>query len=95
MANKGQIVIAETHSEHLLLRLRRLIAEGKIQSEDVAIYFVQKEDNNSVIKEIEIQSNGHIKPIDWPKDFFGESLKEALAIASEQSKRRKNDRHSS
>jgi predicted ATPase len=87
MASKGQTIVAETHSEHLLLRLRRLIAEDKISADNVAIYFVEKEENDSVIKEIKLQENGHINPIDWPKDFFGESLKEALTMAFEQSKR--------
>lgn len=90
MANKKQTVIAETHSEHLLLRLRRLIAEDKIKSEDVAIYFIEGDGGiNSKITPISLQENGHIKSIDWPKDFFGESLKEALAMASEQAKRKK------
>jgi len=89
MAKKGQSVIVETHSEHLLLRLRRLIAEEQINSDDVAIYFVEKEGNDSKIREIKLQDNGHIKPIDWPKDFMGETLKESIALASEQAKRRK------
>ena len=55
MAKKGQTIIIETHSEHLLLRLRRLIAEEKISSDDVAIYFVEREDNDSSIKEIKLQ----------------------------------------
>jgi predicted ATPase len=91
MANKHQTVIVETHSEHLLLRLRRLVAENKIRSEDVAIYFVENDRGNSQIKSIALQENGNIKPIDWPKDFFAESLKEALAMASEQAKRKAND----
>jgi predicted ATPase len=85
-AEKKQYAIVETHSEHLLLRLRRLVADGKISSENVAIYFVEQKDNNSVIREIKLEENGHIKPIEWPKDFFGESLKEALALATIQSK---------
>ncbi|PIA79508.1 hypothetical protein BFR04_01300 [Gaetbulibacter sp. 4G1] len=89
MADKGQTIIAETHSEHLLLRLRRLIAENKIDADNVAIYFVEKKEHDSTIKEIKLQENGHIKPIHWPKDFFGESLKESLAMASEQAKRKK------
>ncbi|MBN8566895.1 MAG: DUF3696 domain-containing protein [Flavobacteriales bacterium] len=89
MSKKGQTVIVETHSEHLLLRLRRLIAEEKLSADDVAIYFVEKQGHDSLIKEIKLQEDGHIKPIDWPKDFFGESLKEALAMASEQAKRKK------
>lgn len=89
MANKKQTIIVETHSEHLLLRLRRLIAEEKVKSEDVAIYFVEGDGISSKIKPINLQENGHIKPIDWPKDFFGESLKEAIAMAAEQAKRKK------
>ena len=89
MAKKGQTIIVETHSEHLLLRLRRLIAEDKLKAEDVAIYFVERKEHDSINKEINLQENGHINPIDWPKDFFGESLKEALAMATEQSKRKK------
>tara|TARA_B100000508_G_C11372854_1_gene234574 strand:+ start:40 stop:465 length:426 start_codon:yes stop_codon:yes gene_type:complete len=91
MAEKGQTIIAETHSEHLLLRLRRLVAEDKLSSDDVAIYFVKSEDRESSIKEIKLQHNGHIKQIDWPKGFFGETLKESMAMASEQAKRKRND----
>lgn len=91
MANKGQTVIVETHSEHLLLRLRRLIAEEEIDADDVAIYFVEKEDSESKIREIKLQENGHINPIDWPKDFLGETLKESIALATEQAKRKKKN----
>lgn len=89
MANKKQTVIVETHSEHLLLRLRRLIASGKVKAEDVAIYFVEGDGISSKIKPVPLEENGHIKSIDWPKDFFGESLKEAIAMASEQAKRKR------
>tara|TARA_R110002072_G_scaffold75624_1_gene177859 strand:+ start:578 stop:1951 length:1374 start_codon:yes stop_codon:yes gene_type:complete len=89
MAKKGQTIIAETHSEHLLLRLRRLVAEEKLNSDDVAIYFVQSKDRQSSIQEIKLQSDGHINQIDWPKDFFAETLKESMTMASEQAKRKK------
>ena len=88
MARKKQTVIVETHSEHLLLRLRRLIAEDKVKAEDVAIYFVESNGIGSTIRPITLQENGQIKSIDWPKDFFGESLKEALIMATEQAKRK-------
>ncbi|CAN5308197.1 DUF3696 domain-containing protein [soil metagenome] len=95
MANKGQTVIIETHSEHLLLRLRRLIAEDKINSDKVAIYFVEKKPSKtnkdvyeSIVREIKLQENGHINNIDWPKDFLGETLKESIALASLQAKKR-------
>lgn len=90
MAKRKQTIILETHSEHLLLRLRLLIAEKKISANDVAIYFIDKKDGISNIKEINLQDNGHIKPIDWPDGFFGETLKTSFALASEQSKSKKN-----
>jgi predicted ATPase len=83
MVHKDQRVIVETHSEHLLLRLRRLVADGTIDSEMVAIYFVEREGDVSSVKPIEIQKNGHIDQ--WPKGFFEDSLRETLALASAQS----------
>ena len=87
MINKDQRLIVETHSEHLLLRLRRLIASKELNNDDVAIYFVEKDNSVSKIREIKVHSNGHIVPIDWPKDFFQDSLKESLALATAQSKK--------
>ncbi|MCB9168885.1 MAG: DUF3696 domain-containing protein [Flavobacteriales bacterium] len=84
MAKKRQTIIAETHSEHLLLRLRRLIAQEEIDVDKVAIYFVDMEDGESKIKEIKLYEDGSIRQIDWPEGFFGDTLKEALALASVQ-----------
>ena len=38
-------VIVETHSEHLIMRIRSLIAAGSIKPTDVALYFVEREDD--------------------------------------------------
>ena len=54
-------VIVETHSEHLLLRLRRLIAEGKLDSRDVALYFVERSGDASAVRSIDLTPNGHIR----------------------------------
>lgn len=80
-------VLVETHSEHLLLRLRKLVAEGKIDSDDVALYYVEKAGNQSSVRTVPIQKNGHIDPKEWPKGFFDESLREALGLASSQARR--------
>jgi predicted ATPase len=74
-------VIVETHSEHLVLRIRTLVAEGKVRPEDVALYFVEKRQNSSVLRRIPISKNGHIEPNQWPAGFFEESLAEALRLA--------------
>jgi len=84
MANSDHRVIVETHSEHLLLRLRRLVASGKIEHSKVAIYFVEKRDGASSIRRIPLEDNGHIAANIWPKGFFEDSLRESLALAAAQ-----------
>jgi predicted ATPase len=86
MANSDHRVIVETHSEHLLLRLRRLVADGSISHNKVAIYFVEKIDGLSKIRHIDLKGNGHIPSESWPKGFFEESLSESLALAAAQSR---------
>ena len=88
MAKKDQRVIVESHSEHLLLRLRYLVANKTLTSDDIAIYFIEKESGVSTIKEIKIETDGHINPVEWPKGFFEDTLRESLALATEQIKNR-------
>lgn len=88
MAKKDQRVIVETHSEHLLLRLRYLVANKTLSSDDIAIYFIEKDNGVSTIKEIKIETDGHINPVEWPKGFFEDTLRESLALATEQIKNR-------
>ena len=67
-------LLIETHSEYLLRRLRRRIAEGKISSEDVAIYFLEHPNDDSsgtVINERPISSTGYFE---WPEDFYSDEL---------------------
>ena len=78
--NINNFFIVETHSEHLILRLRRRILEGTIDSDKVAIYYVERFDENkgSSVKELKIDSKGNIK--DWPTDFFDQDYKEIMEI---------------
>ena len=48
------------------------------------IYFIEKEKGVSTIREIKVESDGHINPVEWPKGFFEDSLRESLALATEQ-----------
>jgi predicted ATPase len=87
MANSDHRVIVETHSEHLLLRLRRLVADGKIDHKKVAIYFVEKTKGVSKIRHMSLERNGHIPYETWPKGFFEDTLGESLALAAAQSRK--------
>ena len=86
--DRGRKMIVETHSEHFLLRLRRLIANDDIDPEDVAVYFTDKKGDGSTLRRIEIDSDGNVSRQEWPKGFFDESLTEALALAATRAKKR-------
>jgi predicted ATPase len=84
MAKHNRYSIIETHSEHLLLRLRLLIANKTIPASDVAVYFIEKEKGYSKIREVTICDDGHIDQKEWPSDFFADTLRESMALASAQ-----------
>ena len=67
-------IILESHSEHLLRRLQRRIAEEKLGSEDIALYFCKNVGATSSLTPLEIDPLGNIK--NWPEDFFGDQFGE-------------------
>lgn len=71
--------IVETHSEHLLLRLRRRIAEGKVDPAIVGVLYVERDGSQSAVRSLDLNEAGQFE--DWPKGFFDERYREALAIA--------------
>lgn len=83
-ASDGVRVLIETHSEHVLLRLRRRIAEGEIDSNDVAIYFVDHSAGVTRIQEIPVSESGQIERDNWPKGFFEDQLVDSLKLAQAQ-----------
>lgn len=85
-AISGRSILVETHSEHVLLRLRLLVAQGKIPASDVALYYVEKQEQTCTVREVPIQPNGHIDAGDWPRGFFDESLTQALELALSQAR---------
>jgi hypothetical protein len=78
-AERGVQLIVESHSDHLLRRLQRLIAEGRVPASDVAIYFCYSGKEGSDIDRLELDSYGDIA--NWPPDFFGDELEDVLVQA--------------
>jgi predicted ATPase len=82
MADGGRYIL-ETHSENIILRIRRLIVQGILSSKDVIIYWI--DDGNrpgSQVREIQIDEDGELS--DWPKGVFSEDYEEVLAIREAQ-----------
>lgn len=74
---RGVQFIVETHSEHLLTRLQRRMAEEAASSSDVAIYFCKRDGVGSELEEIRLNSQGDIE--NWPPNFFGNEMEEIAA----------------
>lgn len=67
-------VILESHSEHLLLRLQRRIAEGGIAADQVKLYFCKAPNGVSAITPLELDLFGNIN--NWPDKFMGDAFTE-------------------
>jgi predicted ATPase len=78
-------IIIESHSEHLLNRLQRRIAENGLtdagfEANQAALYFCQMgEDGASQLTELALDEFGNID--NWPKDFFGDRMGDLLAMS--------------
>ncbi len=78
--------IIESHSEHLLTRIQRRIAEEKIDDKDVKINFCNLIDGESVLEELEVDDFGEI--INWPENFFGDEMEEIYQMQNAILKRK-------
>jgi hypothetical protein len=79
-------IIVESHSEYLLQRLQRRIAEEALEPSSVALYFSDVSAGRSVLTPLEVDLFGNIA--NWPKDFFGNSFGEMAAMAEAALRRR-------
>jgi hypothetical protein len=76
-AGRAQLLV-ETHSEHLVLRLLRRVREGALAPADLAILYVDlDEDGAAFVRRLEVDADGDL--VDgWPGGFFDERLAEVL-----------------
>jgi hypothetical protein len=80
---KGSMVV-ETHSEALILRVRRRIAEG-LDPRFVSLVYVEDLGEGSRLKQIPVSADGSVDW--WPDGVFSESFVEIKAIRQAQRKR--------
>ena len=82
-ARKEQIVIVESHSDHLLNRIRMDLRDevGDSRPEDVSILYFEKSDLDSKIHSLQIDKHGNVT--DAPKSygrFFMDETKRSLSL---------------
>ncbi|RPI63055.1 MAG: DUF3696 domain-containing protein [Planctomycetaceae bacterium] len=67
--NRGIVSVVETHSALLLREVQTLIAKGELRKEDVALHWVQRDENGeTTIRTADLDDNGAYCS-DWPEDF--------------------------
>lgn len=82
-----RLLLVETHSEHLLLRVMRRMretSEGKlpegmraVRPDDVAIVLVEKDGKHSIARKMLLNERGELVKA-WPGGFFEEGLREVF-----------------
>ena len=79
-------ILLESHSEHLLRRIQRRVAEEDISDTDVGLYFCSVKRHRSRLRALELDTFGNVR--NWPDGFFGDDFGE-IAAMSEAALRRK------
>ena len=85
--NRNFQIILESHSEHLIHRLTRRVAENELSKDDMALYSCQIHEGVSKIEPLEMDVYGNIS--NWPQNFFGDEMGDLAAKAKAEIKRRK------
>lgn len=85
----GKQCLVETHSEHLINRLRRRIVESREKTvlPRLRIYFAEKEGTVSHFHQVKPNEFGSI--LEWPTGFFDEAENEAAIILKLQMEKRR------
>ena len=93
MSLLGKQCIVETHSEYLIERFRRRIAEDEDDryKKLLSVYFFETIDGQTCVRNVEINEYGAI--LNWPSEFFDQAANETdqiISAAAAKRLRRKN-----
>jgi len=69
--------IIETHSEHLVLRFQKLVRDGKLTPDDIAVTYIKRGPNGARAARLHLDEDGDFVD-DWPGGFFPERLRELM-----------------
>jgi len=72
---RGKQFIIETHSEHLMLRIQKLIRKELLDPKKVSVLFVSRGEDGSSVQQLRINEQGEFLD-EWPGGFFEEGFNE-------------------
>lgn len=74
----GYRALIETHSETFVLRVRRRVAEGLLSPEQVAMYWVDDDEDTTQVRRLHLDNLGYVEG--WPEGWFDTAVLEVNAI---------------
>lgn len=76
--------LIESHSINFIIRLRTLVASGKLPKEALALYYTEFDslEHKSSLRKVSVHSDGTVSG--WPENVFKETLEETLALRRAQ-----------
>jgi predicted ATPase len=83
-------IIVESHSEHLLRRFQRRVADETASADDVKLYFVEQAKGAATLNDLRLNMFGEVE--NWPDHFFGDELGEIGAIKTASLRRKLESR---
>lgn len=87
IAETGKAVIAETHSEQLLRRIQRRVAEAPELRSKLAIYYCQPHPDGTELREIKFNDLGQLESDTVPPNFFEAGYADSRAFAEAMGRR--------
>lgn len=90
LTKHGRKVLIETHSDHIVTRLRRRIAEKEISSEEYNVSFVENNEDASVYSKVSITGNGAFDK-ELPEGFLDAQQNDLQGILEARINSRKNN----
>ncbi len=72
-------IVVESHSEHLLRRFQRRVAEGTAALSELKLYFVSLGEGEAELDPLRLNEWGGIE--NWPEHFFGDEFGEIAATS--------------
>lgn len=82
-------IIAETHSEYLVTRLRRRVAEERLFGRKIHLLFAEPSESGTEVRELGVTSLGNLS--EWPHGFFDAHDSDARAIVKALTDRKIHD----
>lgn len=75
----GNVLVVETHSEPILLRLQRRVAEQRIVPDDLSVIHVVRDGLTSRLEHVTVEDDGQLD-YQWPGGFFDNRMEDLVAL---------------